>query len=98
MAIPYQTKICHHQSAASAIVAFCVLDAIDGIAVVGVWRVTPDSDGDDCCYERAEISLRYDNPSNEDLWNKFLKHQLQEVVGTDIEVRFSRRSLAHRFS
>jgi hypothetical protein len=77
---------------------FVYVDSSDDKVVVGIWRVTPAFDGSDCCYEKAQISLFYDNPGNEDLWNKFLKHQLQEVVGTDIEVRFSRRSLEHRFS
>ena len=76
---------------------FVYVDSEDGIAILGVWRVTQSYDGDDCCYYHAQIRLRYDNGLNAHFWNMFLDHQLQVVAGTDFAVEFQYHELGYRF-
>jgi hypothetical protein len=77
---------------------FVYVDSEDDIATLGVWRITQSYDGDDCCYYKAQIRLRYHNGVNAHFWNMFLEHQLQVVAGTDFDVEFQHHQLADRFS
>ena len=77
---------------------FAYIDSEDDLAIVGVFRITQSNDGEDCCYYKAEIRLRYHDGANAHFWNMFLDHQLRVVAGTDFRVEFQHHDLQYRFS